>query len=140
VGAPAPLQEAAVTALEFPLSYYEKLQADYTRRRDIFLSYLEQAGLPYIQPQGAYYVMVDFSEYGVDDDMKFCRWLTREIGLAGVPGSSFFHEPINHLVRFHFAKNDETLLEAGRRLLLLKERQRLWRNNRQDTLYPPASH
>jgi len=69
--------------------------------------------------------MVDFSEYGVNDDMEFCRWLTREIGLAGVPGSSFFHEPINHLVRFHFAKNDETLLEAGRRLLLLKERQRL---------------
>ena len=104
VGAPAPLQEAAAAALDFPLNYYEQLRADYTGKRDCFLKYLDQAGLNYTKPQGAYYVMVDFSHFGVKDDYDFCRWLAREIGVAGVPGSSFFSEPVNHLVRFHFAK------------------------------------
>jgi aminotransferase len=122
VGAPAPLQEAAVTALDFPLSYYEQLQAAYTRRRECFLGYLDRAGLRYTVPQGAYYVLVDISDFGFADDTAFCVWMAREIGVAAVPGSSFFQEPVNHLVRFHFAKREETLAAAGSRLLRLKER------------------
>jgi aspartate/methionine/tyrosine aminotransferase len=122
VGAPAPLQEAAVTALDFPLSYYEELQAAYTRRRDCFLGYLDRAGLRYTVPQGAYYVLVDISDFGFADDTAFCVWMAREIGVAAVPGSSFFQEPVNHLVRFHFAKREETLAAAGSRLLRLKEK------------------
>ena len=122
VGAPAPLQEAAVTALDFPLSYYEELQAAYTSRRDCFLGYLDRAGLRYTVPQGAYYVLVDISDFGFADDTAFCVWMAREIGVAAVPGSSFFQEPVNHLVRFHFAKREETLAAAGSRLLRLKEK------------------
>jgi len=122
VGAPAPLQEAAVTALDFPLSFYEELQAAYTSRRDCFLGYLDRAGLRYTVPQGAYYVLVDISDFGFADDTAFCVWMAREIGVAAVPGSSFFQEPVNHLVRFHFAKREETLAAAGSRLLRLKER------------------
>jgi aspartate/methionine/tyrosine aminotransferase len=120
VGAAAPLQEAAVTALDFPFSYYEQLQAEYTSRRDCFMSYLDQAGLSYTVPQGAYYVLVDISDFDMDDDMTFCHWLAKEIGVAAVPGSSFFREPIKHLIRFHFAKRKETLAAAGERLLRLK--------------------
>jgi aminotransferase len=119
VGAAAPLQEAAVTALNFPLDYYEKVQADYTRRRDCFLSYLDRTGLPYTKPQGAYYVLVDISEFNINDDTAFCRRLAKEIGIAAVPGSSFFSDPINHLIRFHFAKSEEMLKAAGERLLLI---------------------
>ncbi len=120
VGAAAPLQEAAVTALNFPLSYYDNLQKEYTRLRDVFLSYLDQAGLNYITPQGAYYVLTDISEFDADDDTVFCHWLAEKIGVAAVPGSSFFHEPVTHLIRFHFAKREETLRDAGERLLKLK--------------------
>ena len=120
VGAAAPLQEAAVTALNFPLDYYEKVQADYTRRRDCFLSYLDRTGLPYTKPQGAYYVLVDISEFNINDDTAFCRRLAKETGIAAVPGSSFFSDPINHLIRFHFAKSEEMLKAAGERLLLIK--------------------
>ena len=120
VGAAAPLQEAAVTALNFPQSYYDNLQMKYTHLRDVFLSYLDQAGLNYITPQGAYYVLTDISEFGAADDTVFCHWLAKEIGVAAVPGSSFFHEPVTHLIRFHFAKREETLREAGERLLKLK--------------------
>jgi aspartate/methionine/tyrosine aminotransferase len=116
VGAPAPLQRAAVTAVNFPDSYYDRLLADYAERRDVFLESLDLAGLEYYRPQGAYYVLVDVSRYGVDDDVAFCEWMAREVGVAGVPGSSFFHQPTNHLVRFHFAKQKATLVEAGRRL------------------------
>lgn len=122
VGAAAPLQEAAVTALNFPLSYYEQLQADYTRRRDCFLSYLDGAGLHYTKPHGAYYVLVDISDFGFPDDTEFALWLVKEIGVTGVPGSSFFHEPVKNLIRFHFAKNEETLIQAGERLLRLKQK------------------
>jgi aminotransferase len=122
VGAAAPLQEAAATALAFPLSYYEALRVDYTRKRDLFLGWLDRAGLRYTTPQGAYYVMVDLSDLGVTDDTAFCRWLAEEIGVAAVPGSSFFHEPVNHLIRLHFAKRDETLNAAGERLLKLREK------------------
>ncbi len=119
VGAAAPLQEAAVTALEFPLSYYETLQQEYTQRRDLFLGYLDKAGLKYTHPQGAYYVLVDISGFGFEKDVHFCRWLAKEVGVAAVPGSSFFHEPVNHLIRFHFAKKHETLKAAGEKLLAL---------------------
>jgi aminotransferase len=122
VGAPAPLQEAAVTALGFPDSYYLELQATYEEKRRCFLNYLDQAGLTYTQPQGAYYVLVDISEFGWEDDVLFAEWLTEHVGVAGVPGSSFFREPVNHLIRFHFAKRAETLADAGARLLKLREK------------------
>ncbi|UCF91389.1 MAG: aminotransferase class I/II-fold pyridoxal phosphate-dependent enzyme [Desulfobacterales bacterium] len=120
VGAAAPLQEAAVTALNFPLSYYEQIQAEYTQRRDVFLSYLDKARLRYTPPQGAYYVLVDISDFDTEDDTAFCMWLAKEIGLVAVPGSSFFAEPIRHLIRFHFAKCQETLVAAGELLLKIK--------------------
>jgi aspartate/methionine/tyrosine aminotransferase len=120
VGAAAPLQEAAVTALELPMSYYDHLTADYTRKRDLFLGYLDEASLSYTQPQGAYYVMVDCSAFGVTDDNEFCRWMAREVGVAAVPGSSFFHEQVNHLIRLHFSRSEEILAETGKRLIKLK--------------------
>lgn len=122
VGAAAPLQEAAVTALGFPDSYYAELQAVYTEKREIFLKYLDQAGLTYSKPAGAYYVMVDIAEFGWDDDVAFCEWMAQAVGVAAVPGSSFFREPVRHMIRFHFAKRPETLVAAGERLLTLRER------------------
>jgi aspartate/methionine/tyrosine aminotransferase len=127
VGAAAPLQEAAVTGLRFPDSYYADLLAGYTRKRDVFVGALDAAGLSYTTPQGAYYVLVDVSEFTKDDDVGFCEWLAREVGVAAVPGSSFFHEPVRHLIRFHFAKREETLAEAGERLKRLRDH---WRNRR----------
>jgi aspartate/methionine/tyrosine aminotransferase len=122
VGAAAPLQEAAVTALRFPDGYYADLAARYTELRDRFLGHLDRAGLTYTTPQGAYYVLVDISDFGAKDDVAFCRWLAEEIGVAAVPGSSFFSEPVRHLIRFHFAKQEATLDAAGERLLRLRER------------------
>jgi len=122
VGAAAPLQEAAVTALELPDSYYAELRTLYAEKRDFFLNYLDRAGLRYSKPEGAYYVMVDISEFGWKDDISFCEWMAREVGVAAVPGSSFFHEPVNHLIRLHFAKTSETLAAAGERLLKLREK------------------
>jgi aspartate/methionine/tyrosine aminotransferase len=122
VGAAAPLQEAAITALELPDSYYNELQRLYTEKRTMFLEYLEAAGLRYTEPQGAYYVMVDISEFGWKSDVAFCEWMAKEVGIAVVPGSSFFHEKVNHLIRFHFAKRAETLAAAGGRLLHLRSK------------------
>jgi aminotransferase len=124
VGAAAPLQEAAIAGLQFPDSYYEQLLASYTRKRDVFLGALDNAGLTYTQPQGAYYVLVDISEFGAEDDVAFCEWMATYAGIAAVPGSSFFREPVRHLIRFHFAKKEETLKEAGKRIGRLRE---LWR-------------
>jgi aminotransferase len=121
VGAPAPLQEAAVTALGFPDSYYQTVQAEYTERRDAMFMWLDQAGLEHTSPQGAYYVMVDISEFGWESDVEFCEWMVREIGIAAVPGSSFYHTPVNHLIRLNFAKRMETIEEIGNRLCRLKE-------------------
>lgn len=121
VGAAHPLQLAAVTALEFPDSYYDRLAAEYAHRRDVFLEYLDEAGLSYTPPEGAYYVLVDISRFGYASDTAFCHWLAKEIGVAAVPGSSFFREPVNHLIRLHFAKREETLRAAGERLLRLRE-------------------
>ena len=120
VGAAAPLQEAAVSALQLPLAHYNTLQEDYTRKRDFFLGCLDEAGLVYTKPQGAYYVMVDCTAFGVKDDREFCRWMAREVGVAAVPGSSFFHEPVNHLIRLHFSRSEATLAETGKRLQKLK--------------------
>jgi aspartate/methionine/tyrosine aminotransferase len=122
VGAAAPLQEAAVAGLELPDSYYTGLQDLYTRKRDLFLGILRKTGLPFTEPQGAYYVMVDISSLGFANDTEASEWFIREIGVAGVAGSSFFREPVNHLIRFHFAKNEETLRAAGERLLSVRER------------------
>jgi aminotransferase len=122
VGAAAPLQEAAVTALELPDSYYTDLQRLYTQKRTMFLEYLDAAALEYAEPQGAYYVMIDISEFEWKSDTAFCEWMAREVGVAAVPGSSFFHEPVNNLIRLHFAKRSETLAAAGERLLRLRSK------------------
>lgn len=122
VGAAAPLMEAAVVGLEFGDDYYRELQEHYTHMKDVFVGGLQDLGLSYTDPQGAYYVLLDVSDFGVQDDMAFCEWMAKEVGVAGVPGSSFFWEDIQHLVRFHFAKQDETLLEAVDRLGTLREK------------------
>jgi aminotransferase len=125
VGAAAPLQAAALAGLDLPDEYYEDLRNLYTEKRDLFLKGLDEAGLKYTTPQGAYYVMVDISEFtdGKNiSDNKFCEWMTKEVGVAAVPGSSFFKEEVNHLIRFHFAKKTETLIEALERLKSLREK------------------
>jgi aspartate/methionine/tyrosine aminotransferase len=122
VGAAAPLQEAAVAGLELPESYYTGLRELYSQKRDLFLGYLRQTGLPFTIPQGAYYVMVDISSLGFAVDTEAAAWLVREIGVAGVPGSSFFRQPENRFIRFHFAKQEETLRAAGEKLLQLAHR------------------
>jgi aminotransferase len=119
VGAAAPLQEAAVAGLELPDSYYTGLRDLYSRKKDLFIGYLRQTGLPFTKPQGAYYVMVDISSLGFKRDTEAAEWFIREVGVAGVPGSSFFREPENRFIRFHFAKKEETLHAAGERLLKL---------------------
>ena len=116
VGAAAPLMEAAVGALELPQSYYDGLTALYSAKRELFLDILRTTGLPFTEPQGAYYVMVDISALGFADDTAASEWLIKDVGVAGVPGSSFFREPVKHLIRFHFAKREETLRAAGERL------------------------
>ena len=122
VGAAAPLQEAAVTGLNFGDEYYKELLKKYTEKRSIFLNGLDSIGLSYSIPQGAYYVMVDISEFGCNSDLKFCEWLAEKVGVGAVPGSSFFRENVNHLIRFHYAKKDETLYAALDRLSDIKKK------------------
>ena len=112
VGAAAPLQEAAVVGLEFKDAYYDELQKLYTHKKDLFINGLKELNIPHTEPQGAYYVMVDISEFGYDSDLDFCVDLIKNVGVAAVPGSSFFKEEENRYIRFHFAKKDETLLAA----------------------------
>ena len=122
VGAPAPLQEAVVTALGFPQSYYNELQKTYTEKRQYFLDGLDALGISHNVPQATYYVMVDISrwlalpQFEGWSDLAFCEWMTENIGVAAVPGSSFFREPVNHLIRLHFAREQDTLAEALLRL------------------------
>ena len=116
VGAAAPLQEAAVVGLEFSDAYYDELQKLYTHKKDLFINGLKELNIPHTEPQGAYYVMVDISEFGYDSDLDFCVDLIKNVGVAAVPGSSFFKEEENHYIRFHFAKKDETLFAALNRL------------------------
>lgn len=116
VGAAAPLQEAAVVGLEFSDAYYDELQKLYTHKKNLFINGLKELNIPHTEPQGAYYVMVDISEFGYDSDLDFCVDLIKNVGVAAVPGSSFFKEEENRYIRFHFAKKDETLLAALDRL------------------------
>ena len=124
VGAPAPLQEAAAVALQMPDTYYAKLAADYRERRDYLVPALAEAGFRVFAPRGAYYVMTDITSFGFDDDVTFTRWLISEVGVAGVPGSSFFADPAagRQRVRFHFARRRETLQAAVERLRTVRAR------------------
>ena len=116
VGAAAPLMEAATVGLLFPDEYYKNLQAHYTHMKNIFVNGLKDIGLTFTEPQGAYYVLVDISEFGYASDLEFCEVLASKVGVGAVPGSSFFKENVNHLIRFHYAKKDETLKNALDRL------------------------
>jgi aminotransferase len=120
VGAAAPLQHAVVAGLKLPVSYYDGLAGEYAARRDVLLGYLDRTGLAYTRPQGAYYVMLDVSPFGYANDVEFAHWMAREIGVAPVPGSSFFAGGENRYVRLNFAKKMETLHAAGERLLRLR--------------------
>ena len=127
VGAAAPLQEAAVVGLEFPESYYSDLLALYTKKREHFLKGLDAIGLKHNVPQGTYFVMIDIQEF-LDlpqfagyTDLEFCEWMIKNIGVAAVPGSSFFRENVNNLIRLHFAREEKTIDEALARLKKLKE-------------------
>lgn len=116
VGCAAPLQEAVIPGLEFGQDYYDDLLAKYTHKKDLFLKGLDDLHISHNDPEGAYYVLLDIREYGYESDLQFCKNLAREVGVGAVPGSSFFREPVNHLIRLHFAKNDDTLNEALNRL------------------------
>lgn len=122
VGAAAPLMEAATVGLLFQDEYYRELADHYAHMKEVFVGGLKKLGFSFTDPQGAYYVLMDVSEFGVKDDVKFCEWLAREVGVAAVPGSSFFREDVNHLIRFHFAKQDKTLQAAIERLSHLREK------------------
>ncbi len=122
VGAAAPLQEAAVAGLGLPETYYEELLKTYTQKRNCFLEGLDRIGLKHNVPQGTYFVMLDIEaflelpRFSGFTDLEFCEWMIKNIGVAAVPGSSFFREPVNHLIRLHFARQQSTLEEALRRL------------------------
>ena len=116
VGAAAPLQEAVIPGLKFGQEYYDDLLAKYTRKKELFLRGLDDLGIVHNDPEGAYYVMLDISEFGYESDLTFCEDLAERVGVGAVPGSSFFKEPVNHLIRLHFAKKEETLREALDRL------------------------
>lgn len=122
VGAAAPLQEAAVTGLKFGPEYYEWLKDLYTEKRDYLCGRLEQMGLPHTTPQGSYFVLVDISgflerpEFSGWTDLEFCEWMIKKYGVAAVPGSSFFKEPVNNYIRLHFSRGKETLKMAADRL------------------------
>lgn len=127
VGAAAPLQEAATVGLNFPESYYENLLAVYTKKRQYFLDGLDRIGLKHNIPQGTYFVMVDIQEF-LDlpqfagyTDLEFCEWMIKNIGVAAVPGSSFFREEVHHLIRLHFAREEKTMDEALTRLTKLTD-------------------
>lgn len=122
VGAAAPLMEAVVTGLNFGDEYYRELQTHYTHLKELFINGLWDIGFSFVEPQGAYYVMVDISEFGYDNDQEFCIDLARKVGVGAVPGSSFFRENINSYIRFHFAKKEETLYEALNRLADIRKK------------------
>lgn len=121
VGAPAPLQEAIVTGLKFGQDYYDEFLREYTEKRDIFIKGLDDIGLKHNIPEGAYYIMVDISEFGFESDLEFAEELIKRVGVAGVPGSIFFNEPVNNYIRFNFSKRNETLHDAIERLSHIRE-------------------
>ena len=116
VGAAAPLMEAAVAGLQLPQSYYDDLRDLYTHKRDLFCAGLAERGLTFVEPEGAYYVMVDISDFGYASDEEFAVDLAKKVGVGAVPGSCFFNAPENRFIRFHFAKSDEVLQAALARL------------------------
>src|SRR5262249_16921152 len=122
VGAAAPLQEAGVYALSLPQSYYLDLQGEYQKRRDFLLGVLEEAGFKCFKPDGAYYIMTDISDFGFSNDVEFSQYMIREVGVAVVPGSSFYAHPDkgSKQVRFCYCKRDETLQSAAERLQKMK--------------------
>lgn len=122
VGAPHPLQEAVIPGLKAGPEYYKGLVDLYTHKRDLFLKGLDDIGLNHTDPQGAYYVLMDISEFGYESDLEFCEDMTRLVGVATVPGSSFFRESVNNLIRFHFAKQDSTLYAALNRLESIRKK------------------
>lgn len=122
VGAAAPLQEAAVTGLNFGDEYYKDLQEKYTEKRNLFLKGLDDIKIPHTVPQGAYYILLDISEFSYESDLEFCEVLARDVGVGAVPGSSFFKEDENRYIRFHFAKKNETLNEALTRLSEIRKK------------------
>lgn len=122
VGAAAPLQEAVIPGLQFGQDYYDGLLAKYTHKKELFLKGLDDLRISHNDPEGAYYVLLDISEFGYDSDLQFCEELARNVGVGAVPGSSFFREPVNQLIRLHFAKKDETLLDALNRLEQLRKK------------------
>ena len=124
VGAPAPLQEAAAVALSLPDSYYETLAEAYRERRELLLPALQKAGFGTFTPRGAYYIMTDIASFGFEDDVTFARFLVEEVGVAAVPGSSFYSDPESgrQRLRFHFARRRETLEAAAERLGRMKAR------------------
>ncbi|HEY0702251.1 MAG TPA: aminotransferase class I/II-fold pyridoxal phosphate-dependent enzyme [Candidatus Acidoferrales bacterium] len=123
VGAAAPLQEAGAIALKFPQEYYEKLASDYAQRRERLLGILTTAGFKCFKPRGAYYIMTDISDFGFTDDVAFTKYLVSEIGVAAVPGSSFYKNPVSGRtqVRFTFCKTEKTFQAAEERLAKLKK-------------------
>lgn len=122
VGAAAPLQEAAVVGLNFGDAYYKDLQQKYTEKRNLFLDGLDRLNIPHTIPEGAYYILLDISEFGYESDLAFCERLAKDVGVGAVPGSSFFKEPENRYIRMHFAKKNETLYAALNRLEKLREK------------------
>ena len=124
VGAASPLMEAAVVGLDMPDRYYEEFGAHYAHMKKLFTDGLTRIGIPYTDPQGAYFVLADISPYlkPGQSDVEFCETMARKVGVAAVPGSSFFNEDVNHIVRLHFAKMDETLNEALNRLGQIREK------------------
>ena len=123
VGAPAPLQEAVAAGLALGRPYYDTLSKEYRARRDLLVPALERAGFAPRTPEGAYYVLCDITPFGFDDDVAFAHWLVQSVGVAGVPGSSFYSEPElgRHLIRFTFCKTHDVLDAAAERLLRTKE-------------------
>ena len=121
VCAPGPLQEAALTALRYNDDYYEELRKLYTQKKEAFVQGLDRAGIRHNDPQGTYFVLADISEFGYDSDFAFAKYLVKEYGVAGVPGSCFFENPNSGYIRFHFAKEDDTMREVIERLTRLKQ-------------------
>lgn len=122
VGAPAPLQEAVCAAFTLGEDYYSGLKETYARKRKLFCGGLDDLGLKHTTPQGSYFVLVNISDFLEKDkfkgwtDLQFCEWMVKEVGVAAVPGSSFFKEPVNNYIRLHFARSEESLKEALSRL------------------------
>jgi aminotransferase len=123
VGAAAPLQEAGAHALGLPRSYYEELSRSYSKKRDMMLGVLEGAGFRVFRPRGAYYIMTDISEFGFDTDETFARFLVEKVGVAAVPGSSFYRDPRQgrQRIRFNFCKKESTIEAAAMRLTRIQE-------------------